>query len=175
MKGPTIDAKIAARDVLAARLEARRPARLVMANGLFDLLHVGHVRYLEAAREAGDYLVVAVNDDASARALKGPLRPILPLGERLALLAALRAVDAVTWFPETTAAPTLRALKPAIHAKGTDYRPETLPPDEQAAHREFGIRVVAVGDPKTHASTDLIAAIRARYHKKPNSKGSKLT
>lgn len=152
--------KIVAREVLAQRPLG---ARVVLANGLFDLLHVGHARYLAAARAAGDCLVVALNDDQSAAAVRGPGRPLLPLAERAALIAALRAVDWVTWFPEPTVAPTLRLLHPAVHAKGTDYRPDTLPPDEQQAHRALGIEVVTVGDPKTHAASDLIATIRGRH------------
>lgn len=153
--------KIVDRDELAARLagEGRARGRVVLANGLFDILHVGHLRYLEAARAAGDLLVVALNDDRSAATLKGPARPIMPLAERMLLVASLRCVDAVTAFGETTVAETMRRLRPAVHAKGTDYRPERLPPDEQRLHRELGIAVIAVGDPKDHASSDLIARI----------------
>lgn len=154
--------KFLPREELARRLVASDARPLVLANGLFDLLHVGHVRYLEAARALGRFLVVALNDDPGARALKGPGRPVLALAERARVLGALRAVDAVTFFPEPTLGPTLHLLRPDIHAKGTDYRPETLPPEEQAAHALYGIRVACVGDPKTHATTDLIAEILRR-------------
>ncbi len=154
--------KILPREEIARRLSVQRPGTVVLANGLFDILHVGHARYLAAARAAGDLLIVALNADESARALKGPSRPIVPLADRMHLVAALRAVDLVTWFPETTLAPTLRLLRPDLHAKGTDYRPETLPPDEQAAHRDLGIRVITVGDPKTHATTDIVREVRRR-------------
>lgn len=155
--------KIVTRERLAEQFARVKPGRLVLANGLFDLMHVGHVRYLEAARTAGDALVVALNDDASARANRGADRPLVPLDERAELLAALRAVDWVTSFGELTVAPTLRLLRPVLHAKGTDYRPETLPLEEQAAHRELGIEVVLVGDPKTHASSDIVQTVLARF------------
>ncbi len=153
------ESKITAREDLAHHLEARRPARIVLANGLFDLLHVGHVRYLNAAREAGDLLIVALNDDASARALRGPSRPIVPLKERMILIAALAAVDYVTWFSEPNMARTFECLRPHRHAKGTDYRPDSLPREEREAHEAFGIEVVCVGDPKSHATTDIVQTV----------------
>ncbi len=156
------ESKIATREALAERFRREPPARLVLANGLFDLVHVGHARYFADARRAGDALVVALNDDASARRAKGPERPLLPLDERLLVVAAFRCVDWVTFFPEPTVAPTLRLLRPVFHAKGTDYRPETLPDEEQAAHRELGIRVAIAGDPKDHATSDLIVEILQR-------------
>lgn len=155
--------KIVAREDLAARFAQQPPGTIVLANGLFDLVHVGHARYLADARSRGDVLVVALNDDASARANKGPSRPLLPLAERLEVLAAFRSVDWVTWFPERAVAETLRLLRPRYHAKGTDYRPETLPQEEQRLHRELGIEVAIVGDPKTHATTDLVAEVLRRY------------
>lgn len=151
--------KIISREDLAAIWEGQPPWRAVFANGLFDLLHVGHARYFADARRAGDLLVVALNTDASATCLKGPRRPLIPLAERLELVASFRAIDFVTWFPESTAAPTLRLLRPAMHAKGTDYLPETLPEEEQQAHAELGIQVILAGDPKTHATSDLIQLI----------------
>ncbi|MDQ7006171.1 MAG: adenylyltransferase/cytidyltransferase family protein [Acidobacteriota bacterium] len=152
--------KILAREAIAARwAEQGRPGTVVLANGLFDLVHVGHARYLAAARRAGDLLVVALNSDDSARRYKGPGRPLLPLAERMTVIAALEAVDLVTWFDELSVAATLQGLRPDLHAKGTDYRPETLPAEEQALHRELGIEVVIVGDPKDHATTDIIRAI----------------
>ncbi len=156
--------KIVAREDLGARLAADPPpGPVVLANGLFDLVHVGHARYLADARSRGAFLVVALNDDASAAANKGPSRPLLPLRERMEVVAAFESVDAVTWFPEKTVAPTLRIVRPRFHAKGTDYRPETLPADEQAAHAELGIEVVIVGDPKSHATSDIIAEVLRRY------------
>jgi rfaE bifunctional protein nucleotidyltransferase chain/domain len=131
---------------------------LVLANGAFDLLHVGHARYLLAAKKLGDVLLVAVNSDSSVRELKGPGRPVVPEGERAELLAHLAAVDYVVIFPERTVAALLRELRPQVHAKGTDYTPETVP--EREVVREWGGRTVICGDPKEHASSDLIARIR---------------
>jgi len=133
-------------------------ARLVLANGLFDLLHVGHLRYLEAARAAGDHLVVALNSDRSARALKGADRPVVPEAERAELVAGFRCVDWVVIFDEETVENVIRALRPDIQAKGTDYTPETVP--ERRVVEACGGRVAIVGDPKDHATRDLIAAIR---------------
>lgn len=130
---------------------------LVLANGLFDVLHVGHIRYLTSARAAGRRLVVAINSDASARRLKGPGRPVVPLAERLEVIASLACVDWATWFEEDDVNALLRKLRPSIHAKGTDYTEESVP--ERAVARELGIRTVIVGDPKGHASTDLIRRI----------------
>jgi rfaE bifunctional protein nucleotidyltransferase chain/domain len=157
MRDPT--GKIAPRERLAALWASSPPGRVVLANGLFDLCHVGHARYLADARARGDLLVLALNDDSSAALNKGPRRPLLPLTERLLVAAAFRAVDVVTWFPERSVAPTLRLLRPRFHAKGTDYRAATLPADEREAHRDLGIDVVIAGDAKTHATSDLIAAI----------------
>lgn len=146
------------RDELArelARLRAERPElRVVLANGCFDLLHVGHVRYLEDAAERGDLLVVALNDDASVRALKGPGRPTVPLAERAEVVAALGCVDHVTWFAERDLVETLHVLRPSVHAKGTDYTAATVP--EAAVDRELGIEVAICGDPKRHASSELL-------------------
>lgn len=153
--------KIVALDALAARLRQNPGARegLVLANGIFDLLHVGHVRYLTAAREAGRSLLVAVNTDASARRLKGPGRPFLPLAERLELLAALECVDHVTSFEGDSVEEVLRGILPAFHAKGTDYTVETVP--ERSIAKELGVRTIIVGDPKDHASSELIGRIRS--------------
>ena len=143
-------------------LEARRAGRVVvLANGLFDLLHVGHLRYLTAARAAGDLLVVAVNSDRSARLLKGPSRPILPESERAELVAGLRAVDAVVVFDDATVENVLRALHPDVHAKGTDYRADTVP--ERATVEALGGTVAIVGDPKDHSTRDVIAEIIRRH------------
>jgi rfaE bifunctional protein nucleotidyltransferase chain/domain len=153
--------KILDRSALIARVAAWRDQglRIVFANGCFDVLHAGHVRYLQAAAALADRLVVGVNADLSTRQLKGPNRPILPERARAELVAALRGVAAVTIFPETSVEPLLRALRPDIHAKGTDYTPETVP--EAAVARELGIAVRIVGDPKHHATRDLFARIRA--------------
>lgn len=155
------ESKIVDATALEGRLRADPASRegLVLANGLFDVLHVGHVRYLEGARAAGRSLVVALNSDASARRLKGPGRPVIPLEERLELVAALGCVDWVTWFEDDTVEPLLRQLRPAIHAKGTDYTEDSVP--ERAVARELGIRTVIVGDPKRHASSEIIRTIRS--------------
>jgi D-glycero-beta-D-manno-heptose 1-phosphate adenylyltransferase len=131
---------------------------VVLANGLFDLLHVGHLRYLEDAASLGDVLVVAVNADASARALKGPDRPIVPQGERAELIAGFSCVSLVTIFDEPTVEGLLREIRPDVHCKGTDYTADTVPERETA--RALGIRVAITGDPKGHATRDLIAQIR---------------
>jgi rfaE bifunctional protein nucleotidyltransferase chain/domain len=136
----------------------RRAGRTVaLANGCFDLLHVGHVRYLEGASREADRLVVAINDDASVRGLKGAGRPILPAEARAELVAALRVVDYVVIFPEPNVERILRALKPDVHCKGTDYTPETVP--ERAVVAEYGGRVAIVGDPKDHSTKALLNRI----------------
>jgi rfaE bifunctional protein nucleotidyltransferase chain/domain len=143
--------------------EARRCGqRIVLANGCFDLLHAGHVRFLEGARREGDVLVVAVNSDASERQLKGPGRPVLPAEARARLVAALAAVDYVVVFEQTDVSHLLERLRPDVHAKGTDYTADTVP--ESALARRLGIRVAIVGDPKRHSSKDLIEKIRQMNH-----------
>jgi rfaE bifunctional protein nucleotidyltransferase chain/domain len=132
--------------------------KIVFANGIFDLLHVGHVRYLQGARAEGDVLVVGVNSDSSARQLKGEGRPILTERARAALVAALAAVDYVVIFDELDVKPLLREFQPDVHAKGTDYTPETVPERDLAAL--LGIRVAIVGDPKQHSTRDLLARLR---------------
>jgi len=135
-------------DALAreARALAAQGKRLVFTNGCFDLLHVGHVRYLQAARALGDRLAVAVNGDASVRALKGPGRPVTPEAERAELLAALACVDYVVLFHDKRVTELLRSVRPAVYAKGGDYTPETLDPEERAALEEIGaeIRILAL-------------------------------
>jgi D-beta-D-heptose 7-phosphate kinase/D-beta-D-heptose 1-phosphate adenosyltransferase len=137
------------------RAEGRR---IVFTNGCFDLLHVGHARYLVAARELGDALVVGVNSDASVRALKGPARPLVPEGERAELLAALRAVDYVTLFPEPTPEAVIELLRPDIHVKGGDYRLEDLPEAESV--RRAGGRVVLLPFTAGRSTTALVERIR---------------
>ncbi len=152
--------KILPRDELLRRLEGVRAGgrTVALANGLFDLLHVGHLRYLEDAANEADDLVVAVNGDASARTLKGPDRPIVPERERAELVAGFACVTFVTIFDEPTVEPLLRVIRPDVHCKGTDYTAETVP--EREAARALGIRVAIVGDPKAHATRDLIARVR---------------
>lgn len=152
---PTSRALHLARAALAEHLarERARLGRVVLANGCFDLLHVGHLRYLEGARARGDVLVVALNTDESVRAAKGAGRPLVPLAERVELLCALRCVDFVTVFPEATLEATLRLLRPDVHAKGTDYTEESVP--ERALDRELGIEIAICGDPKEHSSSAL--------------------
>lgn len=152
--------KVLARDLLERRLALLRAAgnSIALANGLFDILHVGHLRYLEAASREADILVVAVNADRSARELKGPSRPFVPEQERAELVAGFACVDFVTVFEETTVENVLRALHPDVHCKGTDYTLESVP--ERAVADELGIRVAIVGDAKTHATRDLIRQIR---------------
>lgn len=136
----------------------RNGKAVVFANGCFDLLHVGHVRYLRAARALGDALVVAVNSDRSARGLKGPGRPFTPQEERLEILSALECVDYLLVFDEATVEGVLRRLRPDVHAKGTDYTEETVP--ERDVVREYGGRIAIVGDPKTRSSSELGARRR---------------
>jgi rfaE bifunctional protein nucleotidyltransferase chain/domain len=139
--------------------DARRAGRTVaFANGVFDLLHVGHVRYLQAAAAEADVLVVAVNDDAAVRALKGPGRPILPAADRAELGAALRVVGAVTIFPEPTVTSLLELLRPDVHCKGTDYTVDNVP--ERATVAAYGGRTAIVGDPKDHSTRDLLRTLR---------------
>jgi len=148
-------------DLLHAVAGARgRGDTIVLANGCFDLLHVGHVRYLEAAKQLGDILVVGINSDKEARKLKGDGRPFVTENERAELVAALRCVDLVTIFYEPTVEELIRAIRPDVHAKGTDYTEESVP--EREIIREVGGRVAIVGDPKDHSSTDLIANVRGR-------------
>ena len=132
----------------------RAGARITLTNGCFDVLHVGHVRYLHAARELGGKVVVAVNSDASARALKGEGRPVMPAEERAEILAALADVDAVVIFPEQDVRALIREIRPDFHAKGTDYTAENVP--ERDAVEACGGRVIIVGDPKNHSATEII-------------------
>jgi rfaE bifunctional protein nucleotidyltransferase chain/domain len=137
-----------------------RGQQVVLANGCFDVLHVGHVRYLQGARAEGDVLVVGLNADAGAAILKGPGRPFLGEQARARVVAALACVDMVVIFDETTVEHLLTTLRPHVHAKGTDYTADTVP--ERDISARLGIRVAIVGDPKHHSTTNLIARVRAR-------------
>lgn len=158
------DSKIVSRSALAAKLaeHKRHARRIVFGNGCFDTLHVGHIRYLEGARAEGDVLVVGINSDSSVCALKGHGRPILDEKARALLVASLRAVDYVVLFDEPSVEPLLMALRPDVHAKGTDYTMETVPEREAAAR--LGIRVAIVGDPKEHSTRDFLESIRKGPH-----------
>ena len=157
--------RVRALEDVAREAEAERAAgrTVVLANGIFDLFHVGHVRYLEGAAAEGDFLVVAVNGDHCARQLKGEGRPFLSAAERAEIVAALRCVDRVVVFEETDVIRVLRTLRPDVHAKGTDYTPDTVP--ERDVTREIGGRTAIVGDPKDHSSTDLLRAILAVHRR----------
>ena len=148
--------KILARDELRRRVAQWRAQgeQIILANGTFDLLHVGHIRYLHAAKNLGGRLVVAVNADASVRAIKGEGRPLMPDQERAEILAALADVDAVTVFNELDVRAVIREIRPDIHAKGTDYTVATVP--EADVVRACGGRIAIVGDPKNHSATDII-------------------
>jgi rfaE bifunctional protein nucleotidyltransferase chain/domain len=148
--------------VLADRLAAERARgrTLALANGCFDVLHVGHVRLLAEARTHADLLVVALNSDASARSLKGAGRPFVPLAERMEIVAALAGVDFVTSFEESTAGALIDALRPNVQIKGTDRSPESVPEREQV--ERYGGRIVICGDPKAHSSTELGRRLKPR-------------
>ena len=153
---------VLARGELVERVAGDRAAGLsvAFANGCFDLLHVGHTRYLEAAAAEGDRLIVAINDDESVRRLKGKGqegRPILAAADRAELVAALQFVDYVVIFPEPTVGPLLLAVKPDVHCKGTDYAPDTVP--ERDVVKAYGGRIAIVGDPKDHSTRDLLTRI----------------
>ena len=152
--------EVLTRAALVERVAQDRGAglKVAFANGGFDLLHVGHVRYLEAARREADRLIVAVNDDRSIRGLKGPNRPVLPEADRAELVAALRAVDYVVIFPEPTVTPLLDLLRPDVHCKGTDYTADSVP--EAEVVRSYGGKVVIVGDPKDHSTTAILERMR---------------
>lgn len=148
--------KILGREELRKQVAQWRNAgqKVTLANGCFDLLHVGHVRYLHAAKQLGGHLVVAINSDESVRALKGEGRPLMPAEERAEILAALAEVDAVVIFPERDVRALIREIRPDVHAKGTDYTTETVP--ERDVVLEYGGRVEIVGDPKDHSASEII-------------------
>lgn len=151
--------KILSKDQLCRRVEEWRHAgeRVILTNGCFDLLHVGHVRYLRAAKQLGGKLVVGLNADDSVRALKGAGRPIMPADERAEILAALADVDAVVIFSEPDVRALVREIRPDIHAKGTDYTADSVP--ERDTVMECGGQVAIVGDPKDHSATEFIARL----------------
>jgi rfaE bifunctional protein nucleotidyltransferase chain/domain len=146
------------RQILAAARSEKR--MVVFGNGCFDLIHVGHIRYLEGAKALGNLLVVAINSDASVRAIKGEGRPLQPESERAEIIASFACVDYVILFDELTVAPLLEELRPDIHAKGTDYTPDSVPERETVSR--YGGKVAIVGDPKDHSSRDLIGSILAK-------------
>jgi rfaE bifunctional protein nucleotidyltransferase chain/domain len=151
--------RILERNRLIARVAIARKngARVVLANGCFDVLHVGHVRYLEAARAHGDLLVVGINSDEQVRALKGRGRPFVTERERAEVIAALRAVDLVTIFPEPNVEALLLAIRPDVHAKGTDYTVDSVP--ERHIVASYGGRIAIVGDPKQHSTSSLLVQL----------------
>ena len=153
---PDPSAPILTRSALVEKVTLARAdgATVVLANGCFDLMHVGHVRYLTGAKSLGDILVVGVNSDRQARALKGSPRPYMPENERAEIIASLRSVDIVTIFDEPTVEELIRTIRPDFHAKGTDYTVDSVP--EREIIREVGGQVAIVGDPKDHSSTELI-------------------
>jgi rfaE bifunctional protein nucleotidyltransferase chain/domain len=138
-------------------VEKGKGRRIVLANGCFDVLHAGHVRYLAGARALGDVLVVAINSDRQVAKLKGSGRPVLPEDDRAELVASLETVDLVTIFDEPTVTELLLAIKPDVHAKGTDYTEETVP--ERDVVRSFGGRVAIVGDPKNHSTSEILKKV----------------
>lgn len=144
---------------LVDRVKAERGknAKIVLANGCFDLFHVGHIRYLEGARQLGDFLVVGINSDKQVEKLKGENRPYMPENERAEIVSAFRFVDAVTIFDEPTVEQLILAIRPDFHAKGTDYTTDSVP--EREIVRKYGGQVAIVGDPKDHSSTGLIAKV----------------
>jgi rfaE bifunctional protein nucleotidyltransferase chain/domain len=164
---PSLHPKIVSRGDLRQRVGDWRRAgeRVTLTNGCFDLLHVGHVRYLHAARELGGKLIVAVNADASVRALKGEGRPVMPAEERAEILASLEDVDAVVIFPEKDVRAIIREIHPDFHAKGTDYTTETVPERDEV--EACGGRVVIVGDPKNHSATEIIRSRSRPEPRKP--------
>lgn len=159
MSRPRVSTEVLERRELLARVAALREqgAKIVLANGCFDVLHVGHVRYLQGAKVLGDFLVVGINSDQQVASLKGSGRPIMGEQERAEIMAAIECVDFVTIFDEPTVTELLLDLKPDVHAKGTDYTEETVP--EREVVRRYGGRVAIVGDPKNHSTSQLIGAL----------------
>ena len=158
--------KIKSRAALAVIVKKlkRRGKKVIFANGVFDIMHVGHTRFLKSAKTKGDCLIVGINSDSSTRKIKGRGRPIVPHKERAEILAAIDFVDYVTVFNEKTVDKTLTALRPAYHAKGTDYTKNTVP--EKAISEKLGIKIVIVGDKKNHSTKDMIKDIIRKCKKK---------
>jgi len=157
---PMNDRIVTLEDLPRLRAAATAAGRTIaMANGIFDLFHVGHLRYLEGAKAEADLLVVAVNSDLSTRLNKGPSRPVIPEGERAEIVAALRCVDHVVLFDTKDVVSVIRLLRPDVQVKGTDYTPETIP--EAAEVRAYGGRVAVAGDPKNHSTTELLGKLDA--------------
>lgn len=154
---PVLDREILVERIKGERLENKK---IALANGCFDLFHVGHIRYLAGAKDLADCLIVAINSDAQVRRLKGANRPFMPEDERAETVAALRFVDYVTVFDEPTVEELIRAIRPDFHAKGTDYTIETVP--EKDFVRAYGGQVAIVGDPKNHSSTGLIGKVSSK-------------
>ena len=146
------------REALAAHLGARRVGKMVLANGCFDVLHVGHIRYLQDAKKQADVLVVGVNGDDSVRELKGEGRPVMPADERAEIIAAIDGVDYVTIFNERSPARLLGALQPDVHCKGTDYTADSVP--ERDVVQAYGGRIAIVGDPKEHSTSELLEKLK---------------
>lgn len=159
----TVSAPILDRESLidAVRAERSYGRSIVLANGCFDLFHVGHIRYLQGAKAVGDMLIVGINSDRQTRELKGPNRPYMPENERAEIVASMQCVDLITIFDEPTVEELMRSIRPDYHAKGTDYTTDSVP--EREIMRELGGQVIIVGDPKDHSSTDLIGTVRDRY------------
>lgn len=152
-------APVLERNRLIARvsIERRSGAKIVLANGCFDLFHVGHIRYLAGAKDLGDILIVGINSDEQVKKLKGEKRPFMPEIERAEIVSALKFVDYVTIFPEPTVEELIRAIRPDFHAKGTDYTIDSVP--EREIVKEYGGRVAIVGDPKNHSSSEMLKSL----------------
>lgn len=152
-------APVLTREKLVEKISELRAqnVKIVLANGCFDLFHVGHIRYLSGAKELGDFLIVGINSDEQVKRLKGEKRPYMPERERAEIISSLRCVDFVTIFNEPTVEQLIRAIRPDFHAKGTDYTTETVP--EREIVRECGGQTAIVGDPKDHSSTELIEKV----------------
>ena len=164
-------ARVLSESELIEAIRADRAAgrTIALANGCFDLLHVGHLRYLQGAAEEADRLVVAVNDDDSVRGLKGQDRPVMPGTDRAELVAALRGVDYVVLFSGPTVGPLIEALRPDVHCKGTDYTVDTVP--ERDTVRAYGGRIAIVGDPKGHSTTDMLSRLRPALSERKRVEG----
>ncbi len=158
-------------DLPRLRAEASAAGKTIaLANGIFDLFHVGHLRYLQGAKALADLLVVAVNSDTSTRRNKGAGRPVVPEAERAEIVAALACVDRILLFDSKDVIPVIRALRPDVQVKGTDYTPETVP--EAAEVKAYGGRVAVAGDPKDHSTTELLERLREACHPPKSSSGS---